>query len=86
MERKKILEEHLKNVEQELLHTKTLIDNKNKETETENHLWQITERQCGRLESEIKKYNKIMLENDERLNDIQVRIFKTNEKVEQIKL
>ena len=29
-ERKKILEEHLKNVEQELLHTKTLIDNKNK--------------------------------------------------------
>ena len=29
-ERKKILEEHLKNVEQELLHTKSLIDNKNK--------------------------------------------------------
>lgn len=29
-QRKKILEEHLKNVEQELLHTKSLIDNKNK--------------------------------------------------------
>ena len=27
-----------------------------------------------------------MLENDESLNDIQVRIFRTNEKVEQIKL
>lgn len=33
-ERKKILEEHLKNVQQQLLHTKSLIDNKNKETET----------------------------------------------------
>jgi len=30
LERKKILQEHLKNVEEELLHTKTLIDNKNK--------------------------------------------------------
>ena len=48
-ERKKILEEHLKNVDQELLHTKSLIDAKNKETETENHLWQVTERQSGRL-------------------------------------
>lgn len=50
-ERKKILEEHLKNVDQELLNTKSLIDSKNKETETENHLWQVTERQSGRLEN-----------------------------------
>ena len=28
----------------------------------------------------------MILENEERLNDIQVRIFRTNEKVEQIKL
>lgn len=85
-ERKKILEEHLKNVDQELLNTKSLIDSKNKETETENHMWQVTERQSGRLEQEIKKYNKVIVEHEERLNDIQVRIFKVNEKVEQIKL
>ena len=41
LKEKKILEEHLKNVEMELVHTKSLIDNKNKETETENHLWQV---------------------------------------------
>lgn len=80
------MEEHLKNVDQELLNTKALIDSKNKETETENHLWQVTERQSGRLESEIKKFNKVIGENEERLNDIQVRIFRVNEKVEQIKL
>lgn len=63
-----------------------MIDQKNKETETENHMWQITERQCGRLENEIKKHNKVISDNEERLNDIQVRIFRTNEKIEQIKL
>jgi chromosome segregation ATPase len=63
-----------------------LIDQKNKETETENHMWQVTERQCGRLENEIKKHNKVISDNEERLNDIQVRIFRNNEKIEQIKL
>lgn len=80
-ERKKILEEHLRNVDQELLHTKGLIDAKNKETETENHMWQVTERQAGRLESEISKFNKVILDNEERLNDIQVRVFRVKEKI-----
>lgn len=55
-----------------------MIDQKNKETETENHMWQVTERQCGRLENEIKKHNKVISDNEERLNDIQVRIFRNN--------
>lgn len=49
-------------------------------------MWQVTERQSGRLEAEIKKFNKVIVENEERLNDVQVRIFRVNEKVEQIKL
>jgi hypothetical protein len=36
--------------------------------------------------NKIKKFNKVISENEERLNDIQVRIFRVNEKVEQIKL
>lgn len=54
-ERHKILKEHLKNVEQEQLHTQGLIDAKNKETQSQNHMKQVTERQIGRLESEMKK-------------------------------
>jgi len=46
----------------------------------------VTERQSGRLENEIKKFNKVIVDHEERLNDIQVRIFRVNEKVEQIKL
>lgn len=85
-ERHKILREHLKNVEQELLHTQSLIDAKNKETQSENHMKQVTERQAGRLEAEMKKMERQSVEFQERLNDTQVRIFRTSEKCEQLKL
>ena len=54
-ERLKILVEHLKSVKMELVHTQSLVDNKNKEIETEEHMKQITERQSGRLKNEIEK-------------------------------
>lgn len=54
-ERLKILAEHLKSVQLELVHTQSLVDSKNKEIETEEHMKQITERQSGRLKNEIEK-------------------------------
>lgn len=54
-----ILKEHAKNVEVELLHTQALVDAKNKEIESEDHLKQITERQTGRIESELRKLEKM---------------------------
>ena len=47
--------EHLKSVQMELVHTQSLVDAKNKEIETEEHMKQITERQSGRLKNEIEK-------------------------------
>lgn len=37
-ERLKILTEHLKSVKMELVHTQSLVDTKNKEIETEEHM------------------------------------------------
>ena len=37
-ERLKILAEHLKSVQMELVHTQSLVDAKNKEIETEEHM------------------------------------------------
>lgn len=54
-ERLKIMAEHLKSVQMELVHTQSLVDAKNKEIETEEHMKQITERQSGRLKNEIEK-------------------------------
>jgi len=85
-ERKKVLNEHLKNVRSELLNTQQLIDDKNKEIETEDHLKQLNERQIGRLKGGLRKLEEKEVEKQERLNDIQNQIFKCNEKMEQHKL
>ncbi|KAL4481667.1 hypothetical protein ABPG74_007756 [Tetrahymena malaccensis] len=85
-DRTKVLQEHLKNVEQELLHTQALIDAKNKEIETEDHMKQIAERQSGRIQSELKILEKRSIEQQEKLNDVQNQIFRGNEKMDQYKL
>lgn len=85
-ERLKILEEHLKSVQQELIHTQALVDQKNKEIETEEHMKQIAERQAGRLKNELKKLEQQSADQQDRLNNIQNMIFKANEKMDQFKL
>ncbi|EGR30111.1 hypothetical protein IMG5_141810 [Ichthyophthirius multifiliis] len=85
-ERTKVLKEHLKNVQYELLNTKALIDTKNKEIETEDHIKQITERQIGRIQSEMVILEKRTIEQQEKLNDFQNQIFRGNEKLDQFKL
>ena len=78
--------EHLKSVQMELVHTQSLVDAKNKEIETEEHMKQITERQSGRLKNEIEKLDNRIADQQDRLNNIQNMIFKANEKMDQFKL
>ena len=49
------MEEHLKSVNTEQLHTQRLVDAKIKEIETEDHLKQLAERERGRFQAEYKK-------------------------------
>ena len=49
------MEEHLKSVNTEQLHTQRLVDAKIKEIETEDHLKQLAERERGRFHVEYKK-------------------------------
>ena len=85
-ERLKILDEHLKSVQMELVHTQSLVDVKNKEIESEEHLKQVAERQSGRLKNEIEKLEQRVADQQDRLNNIQNMIFKANEKMDQFKL
>lgn len=85
-ERLKILQEHLRSVKQELIHTQALVDGKNAEIETEEHMKQISERQSGRLKNELTKLEQRIADQQDRLNNIQNMIFKANEKMDQFKL
>jgi len=85
-ERVGIMADHLKNVEQEHLHTQALLDAKTREIETEDHLKQLAERERGRIRTDDEKLEKYMLECQDQLNSIQNAMFAANEKLEQFKL
>jgi coiled-coil domain-containing protein 39 len=85
-ERVEIMQEHLKNVRQELLHTQALVDAKNREIGTESHLKQLSERGIGRVKSDIRKKDNEREDLQDSLNVIQNAIFRGNEKMDQFKL
>lgn len=68
------------------MHLRGLIDVKHKETESENHVKQINDRQIGRIGGEMKRLEKQQIEYQERTNDNQVKIHNIGEKSEQLKL
>lgn len=85
-ERVGIMADHLKNVEQEHVHTQALVDAKLREIEAEDHLKQLAEREVGRVTSDLSKLEKYMLEGQDQMNSIQNSMFGANEKLEQFKL
>uniref|UniRef100_A0A7S4M111 Coiled-coil domain-containing protein 39 n=1 Tax=Guillardia theta TaxID=55529 RepID=A0A7S4M111_GUITH len=85
-ERMGVMVEHLKNVQQELNNTQQLIDAKNKELDTEEHLQQLAQREVGRIIQEIGKSERKVFDLQDRLNLTQNYIFRGNEKMDQFKI
>jgi len=85
-ERVKVLQDHYKNVEEEFKQTQSLVDSKNKEIESEDHMKQLEERQAGKYANDLKLLESLSAELQDRLNNIQNMIFKANEKIDQFKL
>ena len=85
-ERVKVMSEHLKHVKQELLHTQRLVEAKNKECKTEEHLKALSEREVGGVRIAINKLNTMIEEEQDALNVVQNNIFKGNEKLDRFKL
>ncbi|XP_005105331.1 coiled-coil domain-containing protein 39 [Aplysia californica] len=77
--------EHLKNVRQELQHTQGLVTAREKESETEDHLLKIAQREEGRLKQEITRLKKEMDELKEKKNAFENTIFKQTQKLEELK-
>ncbi|KAL9644004.1 hypothetical protein ABK040_005472 [Willaertia magna] len=84
-ERKKVLAEHLRSAAVEIQNTQLLIEAKNNEIETENHLKQVAERELGRLKNEVQRIDKKSNELQDKTNIVQNELFRANEKLEQIR-
>ncbi|KAJ3390261.1 Coiled-coil domain-containing protein 39 [Lobulomyces angularis] len=76
---------HMRNVQQEFVHTQALYDAKSKQIETEDHLKQVAERESGRLEVEIKKIENQITSAQDQVTAIQSNIYKTTEEIEAIR-
>eukprot|EP00906_Rhabdomonas_costata_P009731 RCo013728 len=77
--------EHLANVNMEIKNIQDLCMAKKRETETEDHMAQLAERNAGRVKSEIKSLAQQKMEIQEKLDDIQNAIFKGNLKMDEFK-
>jgi chromosome segregation ATPase len=85
-QRVKSMREHLKNVQLELENTRSLLDAKNREIETEEHIKLLAEREGGRMLQDIRKQEKDYAELQDRLNALHNSIFQGNEKMDKFKM
>ncbi|KDO30390.1 hypothetical protein SPRG_05101 [Saprolegnia parasitica CBS 223.65] len=81
-----IMDEHLKNVKQELINTQSLHNSKLKEISTEEHLRQVSDREAGRVKQELKKLDVAYNDVENKLNAIQNFLFKGNEDMDNFKM
>ncbi|ETW04915.1 hypothetical protein H310_04017 [Aphanomyces invadans] len=81
-----IMDEHLKNVKQELTNTQSLQNSKLKEISTEEHLRQVSDREAGRVKQELKRLEVEYNEVENKLNAIQNFLFKGNEDMDNFKM
>ncbi|KAI9145955.1 hypothetical protein BKA69DRAFT_313803 [Paraphysoderma sedebokerense] len=77
--------EHMKNVQQELVHIQNLQDARNREIETEEHFKTLAEREIERYVSEMKLLEKETIEISDKASGVQNSIYRTNEKVSKLR-
>jgi coiled-coil domain-containing protein 39 len=86
IERVRVMEEHLKNVRQEVDHTNALMEAKRKEISTEEHLQALASREAGRYAQELRRLDSEAADLQDKLNSVQNAMFSANEVMDQFKL
>jgi chromosome segregation ATPase len=85
-ERVKVMQDHYKNVQQEVDHTNALNSAKQAEIKAEIHLHQLSSRGLGRAEGEAKRIHDEIDFVKDQLNLVQSQIYKANESLDEIKM
>ncbi|OLQ09005.1 Coiled-coil domain-containing protein 39 [Symbiodinium microadriaticum] len=67
----------------ELVNTQQLVDAKRNEASTEEHLQALTNRQLGRLKSEIVRLHKVLEDTQDQINAFSNELMRGNEKLDQ---
>jgi len=86
VDRVAVMGDHLKNVRHEHVHTQALLDAKSKEIIAEQHLSKLSQRNLGRIASDISANTKEIASLQDELNRLQNNTFASNERLEKFKL
>lgn len=81
-----ILDEHSKSVETQVKNKQMILDHTREQIKLEEHMKQTTNRQIGKLNTQIITLEDHEIELQERLNSIQHNIYKANEKMDKYKI
>ena len=84
-ERVRVMQEHLKHVRVELVENQKLLESRNKELKTEDHLHQLSERAVGRMKLDIVTLEKEGEGLAEQVAGVQSSIYKNSEKLDKYK-
>lgn len=84
-DRIRYMEEHMKNVQQELKHNSALLEAHGKEIDAEEHMFMLAGREEGRLKQEQIKMKAQMNESREKRNSLENKIFTLNQQLEGLK-
>jgi len=85
-ERVRVMQDHYKSVQQEVDHTNSLNGAKSAEIKAEGHLKQLSSRALGRAQVESKKIQNEIDFTKDQLNMVQSQIYKSNERLDEIKM
>ncbi|CAD5118818.1 DgyrCDS7498 [Dimorphilus gyrociliatus] len=85
VERIGAIQDHMKNVKQELHHTQNLVNARKKEIDTTEHFQKVASREDGRIQQELIRLGRDFNELKERSNRYENNIFKQTQRVEELK-
>jgi len=85
VERVQIMSEHLKNVQAERVHSQQMLDAKDRDVQTEQHLKQLAEREAGRVTTDVSTLESSIRSTQDHLSTLQNNAFVANEKLEGFK-
>lgn len=81
-ERVGVMQEHLKNIQLELVAQQKVLESKNKEMETEDHLKQLADRAVGRMRQDMSALEGTAEAVQVQLSSVQASVYKGTEKLE----
>ena len=84
-ERLNVLQEHLKSVSNEVTSTQNLLTAKEAQAEEERHLQQLSEREYGKIVSELSRLEEETTKVQGKYSEVQAKTFKSQQRIEQFK-